>query len=541
MLGQQAEHEAGFLQRIRHVVAVVQQLHQRAPLRLVLGQLARVHHQLVGVALPGLGARGQALGGGGIALQPVRQRVAQALRQGVAVGGVFFQQVVVAAAAAQAARQLGLGLVEQQRRRVGVVGGVDEHAGQKVARLGLAQHLVQPVTQAELAGALRGHGVPDQALGAGVQPRHVAGAGTRAGLQHRHRAFAADEVQQALARAVPVDQEHDALADAFELLRQFGFIVRLEARGAHVIGVALVQALGGALLGLAPVRAHLGQQALEEGEALAVQVGIGQRDDLRRGGGVDLDHQHVRVVGADVVLDQQLVAVARGGRVEAGVVELERRGAVQPAHEGGDARAVAVVARQLPAVRAVDAVGGQPGRQAIERLVQVHHHDVQAVAARALAMGQRLDLRGGQHRAGQCIQLGLPVRHALGECSVGTVAFDQRARHHTQVVGQAQRQARQIGHAQGAIGFAGGGSGQVVQPVGLGAHGDVGGGDLARQIQCRLARVVGMGVRGLQHAQVELQAVVGLERGAHLRRPQQRGQRRRLLAQRGDGIAFFHG
>ena len=67
VLGQQAEHEAGFLQRVGHVVAVVQQLHQRAPLRLVLGQLARVHHQLVGVALPGLGARGHAQGAIGFA------------------------------------------------------------------------------------------------------------------------------------------------------------------------------------------------------------------------------------------------------------------------------------------------------------------------------------------------------------------------------------------------------------------------------------------------------------------------------------------
>ena len=252
----------------------------------------------------------------------------------------------------------------------------------------------------------------------------------------------------------------------------------------------------------------------------------------------------MRVVGADVVLDQQLVAVASaagGGGVQSRVLALERRGAVQPAHEGDHARAVGTTLRQLPAVRAVDGVGGQLGRQLVQRLVQVHHGQVQAVAAAALAVRQFVELGGVQHRAGERGQLRLPVRHPRGQGGVGAVAFGHRARHGAQVVVQAQRQTRQVGHAHAGCAFARGGGGQVVQPLRLGAGGDVGGGDLARQIQRRLARARGVGGGGLQHAQIELEPVVGLERGAHLGGPQQGREGGAFAAQRRDGIAFFHG
>jgi hypothetical protein len=504
LLGPQAQHEAGLLQRVGHVVAALEQAQQRLPLRVALGLAARAHHQMVGLAFPGLGAGSQVGGGRGVAVVAVGQGVAQALGHGVAQAGMLGQVLEAAMAALQALGQQGAHLVGHQGRRLrlcpGPVGqgqGLDQKGRGGV----LAHHLVQAVAQAEGTGALGGHGVPDQALAAQREPGQMAHTLARGGVQHRHRGGLVDEGQQALAGPVPVDQEDDALADAFEHLLQRGLVGRGEAGAAHVVGLTGVQARGLPALGGAPLCAHLGQQALEEGEALTVQVGVGQADAGRGPPGVHLQHDDVGVVGADVVLDHQARALAGGRGVQARVLALERAGALQTAHEGLDARPVAAIGGQIPGMGAGHVVAGQAGGQAVERLVQVHHQAVQAVAGLGLAAGQRAQqglVQQGTAR-GQGLQPGLPAAHPFGQRRVGIGLGQQRAGHHPQVLVQ-----------------------------------------LPGQVQQGLVRRVGMGGRGLQHAEVELEPVVGAQGRPQAGRLQQRGPARRGGAQLVDGFVLVH-
>ena len=331
----------------------------------------------------------------------------------------------------------------------------------------------------------------------------------------------ADELLEPLARAVPVDQEHDARADALQHLLQRRLVGAVELGGADVIGGAEVEPGAGARLRLAPARADLAQQRLEEGEAAAVEVGVGEPDAQA----LDLDHQHVGVVGADVVLQQQAGAVAGGGGVEPGVVELERAGGVEPAHEGGDARAVERI--DLPHVGAVDGLAGELGGEPVERLVQIHHQQVQAIVLAALAAGERVEL-GRRQRVGRELgQPGAPVRAARVEA---LVAFE-RSRHGAQVLGEQADQAVEAGHVQ-FLALAVGGRRQLRQPGRI----DAGGGELARQVERRGVAALRTVVRRLQHAQIELQSIVGGQRRTHPRRPEQF-----RLSQAGDGLELLHG
>ena len=362
----------------------------------------------------------------------------------------------------------------------------------------------------------------------------MAGALARPAFQHGHRTALVDEGQQALAGPVPVDQEDDARADAFQLRGQPGLVVGLEAGRAHQVSLAGIETLALPALGLRPLRAHLGELALEEGETLAVQVGVGQRGDRRGAGCVDLDDQHMGVVGADVVLDHQARAVAGGGGVQAGVLALERARQRQAAHEGGHPRAVAAVLGQLPCVGAVDLLGGQRRREMVQGLVQVHHGEVKAVALATLAVGQCGQGGRGQHRTLEPRQLGLPVADTLGQAGIGRAAFKQRAGHRGQVLREAGGEAVQVGQDQGLVLQRGQGR-QLVQPLGAVLRADAGSHDLLRQVQCHIARMTGVGGGGLQHGEVELEAVVGFQRGTHAGRLQQRRQ-----AQGGNGPVFFH-
>ena len=55
-IGNQAEQEHGLLERIGDIVGALEQVRVLAPLRLALRPLARLHHQMVGPALPDLRA-----------------------------------------------------------------------------------------------------------------------------------------------------------------------------------------------------------------------------------------------------------------------------------------------------------------------------------------------------------------------------------------------------------------------------------------------------------------------------------------------------
>jgi hypothetical protein len=190
---------------------------------------------------------------------------------------------------------------------------------------------------------------------------------------------------------------------------------------------------------------HAVQQRLEKLEAGAVQVRVVQRN--RRA--LHLHDQHVRVVGADVVLQQKPLAVAGGRGVESRVVELEWRGAVQAAHESFDVRSIGRL--QLPDVGAADLFARQTASQTIELLVQVHDQQVKAVPVEVVTV-------------------------------VGTCCF---------------------------------GLSTQVQRLGVG--------------------VICVGSRGLQNRQVQLQAVVGDQRGLDPGGPQE-GAR----THGGDSVGFLH-
>ncbi len=76
------------------------------------------------------------------------------------------------------------------------------------------------------------------------------------------------------------------------------------------------------------------------------------------------------------------------------MIELERRGAVDALHEGGDQRAVGVT--DAVGTAAADGLAGQIPLQRIQGAVHVHHQQMQTVAARTVARGDDLDSVGCQ-------------------------------------------------------------------------------------------------------------------------------------------------
>jgi len=67
-----------------------------------------------------------------------------------------------------------------------------------------------------------------------------------------------------------------------------------------------------------------------------MQVRIGQCDRP----GAQLEHKHMRIVRADIILQQQPFTVARGRGFQSRVVKLQCCRLIQPAHESRDAHAV---------------------------------------------------------------------------------------------------------------------------------------------------------------------------------------------------------
>ncbi len=170
-----------------------------------------------------------------------------------------------------------------------------------------------------------------------------------------------------------------------------------------------------------------------------MQVGIGHGDGVLD----HLDDQHVCVVGADIVLDQQPVLLAGRSGLKARVVQLERRGAVHPPHEG--AHAQPVLRPQLPAVRAVDLFAGNLHRQLVEVLVQVHDEDMKAVALVAVAVRQLAQSRHAEAVLRQRVQPVVPPRHArLQQRGIGVLQLGCRARQHCQIVFQQAHEAMQF-------------------------------------------------------------------------------------------------
>ena len=69
-----------------------------------------------------------------------------------------------------------------------------------------------------------------------------------------------------------------------------------------------------------------------------MNVGVGDLNAVP----FDVDDDDMRVCSSEIVLDDQPVAGARSGGAQAGMTKLERRGAIQPSHEGRNQGAVGI-------------------------------------------------------------------------------------------------------------------------------------------------------------------------------------------------------
>ena len=118
--GDQREQEGGLLERVGDVVGRLHQLGEGPPARAGLGAHTRVHHQLVGAALPILGALGEFARRLAVALVAVGEAVAQALGERMAVGRVLGEQVELVVPA-QVAREQQAGVVGHQRERLALL------------------------------------------------------------------------------------------------------------------------------------------------------------------------------------------------------------------------------------------------------------------------------------------------------------------------------------------------------------------------------------------------------------------------------------
>ena len=435
-------HEGGLFECISHVVGFLQAVQHRQPTRSPLGPLAGVREQLVGLALPVLGAQHLGLGLGGVA--GVLQGIAQSLGQRVREGGVLGQQVELKGALAQHACQQQARFIGHQRHGLLLT---QQHAGQAQqlqqisAGSGPAQHIVEPVTDMEGLAVHGLHGVVDQALGSRQQPGHVPPVVARCLCEQLDGLGFAHKMLQALAGPVPVDHEDDARGDVFQAGLQLGLAVRLQTCLPHQIGLASIEPFRHPGVEDLPGKPHVFEHLPKKTKAPRMQVGIGQRD----GAALHLDDQHMDVVGADIVLDQQALAVARDGGVQTGVRELQGGRAVQAAHEGLNQRAVVVV--HLPDMSAIDVVGGQFARKGVDLLVQVHYQQVQAVARLVVAVGQLVQVCAVQtFIVGQAAQFLQPVVAPPGQRrSASLPGVAHRACHGGQIVAQRLHQAVQAG------------------------------------------------------------------------------------------------
>lgn len=92
-----------------------------------------------------------------------------------------------------------------------------------------------------------------------------------------------------------------------------------------------------------------------------------------------MDHNHMCIRRADVVLNYQAVSSPGCCRAEARMVEFQRRGTIDAGHERAYQRIVARA--EIVSGRALDLLLREADLQCIELLVQIHDQPMQAVAA----------------------------------------------------------------------------------------------------------------------------------------------------------------
>jgi hypothetical protein len=222
----------------------------------------------------------------------------------------------------------------------------------------------------------------------------------------------------------------------------------------------------------------------------------------------------VGVVGADVVLDQQALAIAGGRGVQARMVELEGRGAVQACHEGP--HPLPIPGFELPHLGAVDDLAGQQAGELVERLVEVHHQQMQAVCAFPAAVGEGIELVFVQLLARQGGQPLLPMLNPLLECAGGAGGFHHGPGHHRQILAQGLGQTEQVGNME-LLAEAARPARQIPQPGLV----EAGGGHLPGEVRCHAIGVAGGAGCRLEEGQIEFQPVVGGQCGLHPHRQEQ--------------------
>ena len=334
----QAEQEHRPLQCVRRIVRGFQQREEHRVVRPAPHRVAHVQHQVVGVPLEPGGAPGAALRVGGLGLQPVAHQAGQLEHQ---AGVLLGHAQPLPPLAGEVAGQGHLDAVlDQPVRLTGQQApgrGLEDEA-QELQRRRVAQHVAQPVAEAHRRPGCRLDRAVDQLRPAQLQEAAVPHPGLRRPCQQREAVRPAQEPAQLLARPVPVDQEHQARSQGIEVGAAACRVFHLDAPGRHVERGAGGQHGGARAL---PSDGIGLQHVLEERQPLGMDVGVGDADRPSLGVvALDVDHDHMRVRSADVVLDQQPAPRAGGGGVQAGMAELQPRGAAQPGHEGRHQRAV---------------------------------------------------------------------------------------------------------------------------------------------------------------------------------------------------------
>ena len=216
--------------------------------------------------------------------------------------------------------------------------------------------------------------------------------------QQPNRHTPADEPPQPLARAVPVDHEHEPRAEVLEEAPDRHVGARLEPAGGEVEQAALHRLVVPRARVL-PGHCKRRQQLLEEQQPCEVNVGVGDRHDRA----LDPDHHDVPIGRAEVVLDQQRRPAPGRDRTESGMLELDTLGGVHSPHERSDQHAVGV--GEVVDVGAVDQLGRDLAREPIQLTMGVHHHKVQRVSVVFGTAGQPRDVLG-THQIAVDAQLG---------------------------------------------------------------------------------------------------------------------------------------
>ena len=237
------------------------------------------------------------------------------------------------------ADQIGLDAVAGQPHRAAFeqrFGADAQHGFQKIDRRVAPERAVEPLAETDTGGCRVMHGRRHQFAAAEFEEAAVTEAVARRPIEHAHGVGFRYPLAQHLARFVPVDQENERGADRREeVVARLG-IAAAEAAGDQIEHAVVAEAFRALAVEPAPFDGEIAEQAGEEFRAHQMHVGIGDGHRVR----LDRDHHHMRVGFADVVLDGEPRARARGGGGKAGMIEFQLAGRFQPAHESLDRGAV---------------------------------------------------------------------------------------------------------------------------------------------------------------------------------------------------------